>query len=128
MSFPFLSASPSASPEEVWTAAFEKLSQQIRRSFIRPETHQHALTYVRGLMSDVSRKNGWQVAEAMGEGTPYAMQHLLDRARWDPDGVRDALRAYVWETLTSPDAVLVIDETGFLKKDPLLSSLMMTNL
>lgn len=52
----------------------------------------------------------------MGEATPYAMQHLLDRAKWDCDGVRDALRAYLSETLASPKGVLVIDETGFLKK------------
>ena len=61
-------------------------------------------------------QNGWQVAEVVGAINPYALQHLLDRAKWDPDGVRDALRAYVWETLASPNAVLVIDETGFLKK------------
>jgi SRSO17 transposase len=67
-------------------------------------------------MSQASRKNGWQVAEEMGETTPYAMQHLLDRARWDGDRVRDELRVYVQETLASPHAVLVIDETGFLKK------------
>jgi SRSO17 transposase len=56
------------------------------------------------------------VAEEMGETTPYAIQHLLDRARWDCDRVRDELRAYVQETLASPHAVLVVDETGFLKK------------
>ncbi|GCE09163.1 hypothetical protein KDAU_64920 [Dictyobacter aurantiacus] len=67
-------------------------------------------------MSGASRKNGWQVAEEVGEATPYAMQHLLDRARWDCDRVRDALRMYVWESLAEPKAVLVIDETGFLKK------------
>ncbi len=67
-------------------------------------------------MSPVERKNGWQVAEELGEATPYAMQHLLDRTRWDCDGVRDALRAYVCEMLATPNAVLVIDETGFLKK------------
>ena len=56
------------------------------------------------------------MAEAMGEVTPYAMQHLLDRASWDCDGVRDALRAYILETLATSNAVLVVDETGFLKK------------
>jgi SRSO17 transposase len=71
---------------------------------------------MQGLMSLVERKNGWQVAEEVGQATPYAMQHLLDRAKWDCDGVRDALRAYIWETLADPRAVLVIDETGFLKK------------
>jgi SRSO17 transposase len=64
----------------------------------------------------MERKNGWQVAEGLGEATPYAMQYLLDRARWNCDGVRDALHAYVREMLAAPNAVLVIDETGFLKK------------
>jgi SRSO17 transposase len=72
-------------------------------------------TYLRVLVSPVERKNGWQVAEEAGEATPYAMQHLLDRAKWDADGVRDELRSYVSETLEEA-AVLVIDETGFLKK------------
>lgn len=112
----FPSASSSASPEEIWTTAFNGLSQRIRRYFVRPEPHLQALTYVQGLMSPVERKNGWQVAEEMGEVTPYAMQHLLDRARWDCDGVRDALRVYVWQKLATPNAVVVIDETGFLKK------------
>jgi SRSO17 transposase len=71
---------------------------------------------MQGLMSKASRKNGWQVAEEMGEATPYAMHHVLDRARWDCDGVRDALRAYIWETLADPKGIVVIDETGFLKK------------
>jgi SRSO17 transposase len=72
--------------------------------------------YLRVLLSPVERKNGWQVAEEAGEATPYGMQHLLDRAKWDPDGVRDELRAYLSETLGDEAAVLVIDETGFLKK------------
>jgi SRSO17 transposase len=109
-------ASPSSSPGEVWTAAFNQLGQRIRLHFVRPEPYQRALTYMQGLMSKASRKNGWQVAEEMGEATPYAMQHVLDRARWDCDGVRDALRAYIWETLADPKGIVVIDETGFLKK------------
>jgi hypothetical protein len=112
----------SSSPEKVWTTAFNDLGQRIRHFFTRREPHQRALAYLQGLMSDVSRKNGWQVAEEVGEATPYAIQHLLDRARWDDDGVRDALRAYIWETLAVPGAVLVIDETGFLKKGQILSS------
>jgi SRSO17 transposase len=71
---------------------------------------------MQGLMSQASRKNGWQLAEEMGEATPYAMQHMLDRARWDGNGMRDELRAYVWDMLAEPTGVLVIDETGFLKK------------
>jgi SRSO17 transposase len=110
------SISSPSSPEKLWTAAFNRLGQQIRSSFIRREAHQQALRYMQGLMSPVERKNGWQVAEEVGQATPYAMQHLLDRAKWDCAGVRDALRAYIREALATPDAVLVIDETGFLKK------------
>jgi SRSO17 transposase len=64
----------------------------------------------------MKRKNGWQLAEEAGERTPYAMQYLLDRASWESDDLRDRLRSYVSDTLGDPEAVLVIDETGFLKK------------
>jgi len=64
----------------------------------------------------VARKNGWQLAEHAGEATPDGMQRLLSTADWDPDLVRDDLRGYVVEHLGDPAAVLVVDETGFLKK------------
>ncbi|HEX4203434.1 MAG TPA: transposase [Ktedonobacteraceae bacterium] len=67
-------------------------------------------------MSPVARKNGWQVAEEVGEVTLYAMQHLLDRAKWDCNSVRDELRTYISQAIADPHGVLVIDETGFLKK------------
>lgn len=104
------------SPEEVWTTAFSAFGQRIGHYFLRSEPRHRALAYIRGLMSPVGRKNGWQVAEATGEATPYAVQHLLDRAKWDCDGVRDELRACISETLATSHAVVVIDETGFLKK------------
>lgn len=112
----FPSANSVPFPEEIWSTTFNDLGQRIRPPFVRSESYQQALAYVQGLMSSVERKNGWQMAEAMGEATPYAMQHLLDRAKWDCDGVRDVLRAYAVETLAAPNAVLVVDETGFLKK------------
>ncbi len=65
----------------------------MRPNLARPEPHQHALAYREGLRSDLPRKNGWQVAEAIEEATPYAVQHLLARAKWDCDGVRDELKA-----------------------------------
>jgi SRSO17 transposase len=71
---------------------------------------------VEGLLSPVERKNGWQLAEHAGEARPYGMQRLLAGAKWDADAVRDDLRAYVVEQLGDPRAVLVIDETGFLKQ------------
>jgi SRSO17 transposase len=68
------------------------------------------------LLSHWEPKNGRQLAEWMGEAAPYRVQHLLDRARWDADATQDQLCDYVLEELSSPDAVLIADETGFLKK------------
>ena len=107
--------SPS-SPEAVWGAAFEEVCERIGPVFARSETRERAQVYLRGLLSPIERKNGWQLAEEAGEATPYAMQYLLDRARWESDLLRDLLRAYVCEQLGDPEAVLVIDETGFVKK------------
>jgi SRSO17 transposase len=84
--------------------------------FERAEPRQRAMAYLRGLLSPVERKNSWQLAEVSGDATPYGVQHLLRRARWDPDAVREELRTYILQHLRDPDAVLVIDETGFLKK------------
>lgn len=89
MAFLFSSTNLSSFLEEVWTTVLDQLSQQIRQHFVRPESHQRALDYIQGLMSPAERKNGWQVAEEMGEATPYAMHRLLGRARWDCDRVRD---------------------------------------
>jgi SRSO17 transposase len=71
---------------------------------------------VRGLLSPIERKNGWQLAEEAGLPTPYSMQYLLNRAVWDSDAVRVQLQGYVREQIAGPDGMLVIDETGFLKK------------
>src|SRR6266581_8833676 len=106
----------SASPEAVWGAAFEEVCERIGPVFARPETRERAQAYLRGLLSPVERKNGWQLAEEAGETTPYAMQYLLNRAVWESDEVRDQLQAYVREMIADADGILVIDETGFLKK------------
>ncbi len=74
------------------------------------------LRYLTGLLSNTERKNGWQLAELAGEATPDGMQRLLSTAHWDADAVRDDLVAYVLEHLADPQAVLVLDETGFVKK------------
>ena len=92
------------------------VAARIGPRFARSEARRRAQTYLRGLLSPVERKNGWQLAEAAGDPTPYATQHLLGRADWDPDVVREDLRAYVVEHLGDPGAVLVVDETGFVKK------------
>jgi SRSO17 transposase len=84
--------------------------------FARSESRQRALAYLRGLLSPTGRKNSWQLAEVSGEATPYGFQHLLGRADWEADAVRDELRRYLVQHLRDPAAVLVIDETGFVKK------------
>jgi SRSO17 transposase len=107
-----------AAIEEVqeWAAGLGELHAQIARRFARAEPRRRVLAYLRGLLGNVGRKNGWQLAEHAGERTPDGMQRLLATADWDPDLVRDDLRAYVVEHLGDPGAVLVADETGFLKK------------
>jgi SRSO17 transposase len=101
---------------QAWAAGLEALHARIAGRFARAEPRRRALAYLRGLLGNVDRKNGWQLAEHAGERTPDGMQRLLSTADWDPDQVRDDLRAYVVEHLGDPGAVLVVDETGFLKK------------
>jgi SRSO17 transposase len=101
---------------EGWATEFDRLLERVSPGFARPEVRRRAAAFVRGLLSNVERKNGWQLAEQAGETTPDGMQRLLTSARWDADGVRDDVRAYVVEQLGDPDGVLVVDETGFLKK------------
>jgi SRSO17 transposase len=98
------------------TAGLDEVQQQIGPRFARAEQRQRVRRYLDGLLSPVERKNGWQLAEHAGEARPYGMQRLLAGAKWDAEAVRDDLRAYVLEHLSDPRAVLVIDETGFLKQ------------
>jgi SRSO17 transposase len=113
-----LEADEAADLEEVkaWAAGLDALHDRIAGRFVRAEPRQRVLAYLRGLLGNVGRKNGWQLAEHAGERTPDGVQRLLATAGWDPDLVRDDLRAYVVEQLGDPDTVLVVDETGFLKK------------
>jgi SRSO17 transposase len=92
------------------------IERRLAPYFERAEPRQRALAYLRGLLSPAERKNSWQLAEVSGDATPYAFQHLLRRALWDPEAVREELRRYVLQHLEDSEAVLVIDETGFLKK------------
>ena len=94
----------------------EAMAERLRPRFRRRAAARHAADYLRGLVADVERKNGWQLAEYLGEGRPYGVQHLLGRADWDADAVRDDLRSYVMGHLADPGGVLIVDETGFLKK------------
>jgi len=84
--------------------------------FARVETRRRVRGFLLGLLADLPRKNCWTIAEHAGDADPHGMQHLLNRASWDTDGVRDDLRDYVTTGLGDSDAVLVVDETGDLKK------------
>jgi SRSO17 transposase len=99
-----------------WADAFVEVEQQIGTCFARAEARQQALAYLRGLLSPAERKNSWQLAEMVGAATPYGFQHLLGRADWNADTLRDALYRYVGDHLGDDAAVIVLDETGFLKK------------
>jgi SRSO17 transposase len=101
---------------EEWAAELEALGERIAPRFHRVEVRRRTGAFLRGLLTGVERKNSWQLAEQAGAATPDGMQRLLNHARWDPDEVRDDLRGYVVEHLGDPGAVLVVDETGFLKK------------
>jgi SRSO17 transposase len=101
---------------EGWAAEFDRLCEQIAPRFARPEVRRRVVGFLGGLLGGVERKNGWQLAEHAGEMTPDGMQRLLTTARWDPDELRDDVRGYVAEHLGDPGGVLVVDETGFLKK------------
>ena len=101
---------------QAWAEELDALRRRIAPRFYRVETRRRAVAFVRGLLSGAERKNGWQLAEQAGEAIPDGMQRLLSQARWDVDGVRDDLREYVAEQIGEPDGILVVDETGFLKK------------
>jgi SRSO17 transposase len=99
-----------------WAGGLDEVLERIGPRFARAEPRARAGVYLRGLLSPVERKNGWTLAEQAGDATPDAMQRLLNHADWDADAVRDDLRGYVVEHLGDQAAVLVVDETGFLKK------------
>jgi SRSO17 transposase len=99
-----------------WADGLRQLAGRLARHFARSEPRRRVFAYLRGLLAPVERKNGWQLAEAAGDRTPDAVQDFLSRVHWDADAVRDDLRDCVVEHLGEPQATLVPDETGFLKK------------
>jgi SRSO17 transposase len=99
-----------------WTDELAAVVARLAGHVGRAEVRERARAYLRGLLSGADRKNGWQLAEEAGHATPYGLQHLLGRAVWDADAVRDTVRGYVTEHRGAWDAVLIVDETGFLKK------------
>jgi len=101
---------------EAWVVGLDGLFARVAGRFHRVEPRRRARAYVRGLLAPLAGKNGWTLAEAAGDATPDGMQRLLNAASWDADGLRDDVRAYAVEHLGERDGVLVVDETGFLKK------------
>lgn len=99
-----------------WPAGLDALHRRIAPHFPRPEVRARVRRYLEALLGRAERKNGGQLAEEMGEAPPDGVQRLLNSACWDAESVRDTLQSYVVEHLGDADAVLVVDETGFLKK------------
>src|SRR4051812_31123645 len=101
---------------ELWASSLRNVKERIRPLFRQDRTAASAGLFLDALLGPERRKTGWMRAEAAGDPGPWRQQALLDRSRWDADALRDLVRDYGVETLAEQDAVLVIDETGFLKQ------------
>jgi SRSO17 transposase len=101
---------------ELWASSLRDVKKRIRPLFTQERVAASAGLFLDGLLGDERRKTGWMRAEAAGDPGPWRQQAILGRGRWDADALRDIVRDYVVETMADPDAVLVIDETGFLKQ------------
>ncbi|CAM5306012.1 SRSO17 transposase OS=Streptomyces griseomycini OX=66895 GN=FHS37_007252 PE=4 SV=1 [Streptomyces griseomycini] len=100
----------------VWAGELDALHERFVHRFSREEPRQSALAYMRGLIAPLERKNGWTLAEQAGHAGPDRIHRLLNRIEWDAEEVLGDVRDYVVEHLGDPEAVLVVDDTGFLKK------------
>src|ERR1700759_1395302 len=112
-------AAVSASMEttlELWASSLREAKARLRPLFTQDRVAASTGLFVDGLLGEERRKTGWMRAEAAGDPGPWRQQAILGRGRWDADALRDIVREYVVETLAEPDAVLVVDETGFLKQ------------
>lgn len=101
---------------DAWLEEFDRAFARIAARFGRVEPRRRARAFLLGLLSDVDTRSCWQLAERAGDGTPHGMQRLLGEAVWDADAVRDDLRRYVVDELGDPGAVLILDDTGDVKK------------
>jgi SRSO17 transposase len=101
---------------ELWASSLRDVKARMRPLFTQERVAASAGLFLDGLLGPERRKTGWMRAEAAGDPGPWRQQAILGRGRWDADGLRDIVRDYALETLTDNDAVLVIDETGFLKQ------------
>ncbi len=110
-----VAAAHSVDPDR-WQTEFSAVLDRIAPRFARYEPLRHAGELIAGMVSGLDRKNCWTIAEHRGAVSPDGLQHLLARANWDADAVRDDLRDYVVDAFGDPDAILVVDETGDVKK------------
>ena len=101
---------------ELWAASLREVKARMRRLFTQERVAASAGLFLDGLLGEERRKTGWMRAEAAGDPGPWRQQAILGRGRWDADALRDIVREYVVERLAEPNAVLVVDETGFLKQ------------
>ena len=101
---------------ELWASALREVKRRIRPLFSQERVALSAGQFLDGLLGPERRKTGWMRAEAAGDPGPWRQQAILGRGRWEADASRDVVRDYALETLAAPDAVLVLDETGFLKQ------------
>lgn len=101
---------------ELWASSLREVKSRMRGLFTQERVAASANLFLDGLLGDERRKTGWMRAEAAGDPGPWRQQAILGRGHWDADALRDIVRSYALETQADPDAVLVIDETGFLKQ------------
>ena len=101
---------------ELWAVSLRDVKERIRPLFTQQRVAMSAGLFLDGLLGPERRKTGWMRAEAAGDRGPWRQQAILGRGRWEADALRELVRAYALETLAERDAVLVIDETGFLKQ------------
>lgn len=99
-----------------WSNTLKGFQQRLSPYFARQEARQAAFNYIQALLSPVERKNGWQIAEQVGNANPYRVQHLLGRAQWDAEKLAQEVRQYGVEGLGESDDIFAVDETGFLKQ------------
>src|SRR3954454_5338276 len=119
MRFGWEGSMPAASLEttlELWSTTLRQAKHRIRPLFAAPPVAASANAFLDGLLGAERRKTSWMRAEAAGDPGPWRQQAILGRGRWEADALRDLVREYAVETLAAPDAVLVIDETGFLEQ------------
>src|ERR671919_3217509 len=101
---------------ELWSAELRKAKAKLGWLIDHPSVVASAAAFLDTLLGAERRKTGWMRAEAAGDAGPWRQQAVLGRSHWNADALRDLVREYALETLASPGAVLVIDETGFLKQ------------